>query len=57
VQGFFQGFDGVVAAADKTLNIRKANLELRNIKNRVRVNPDLLKLGGNGACLTVTLLK
>lgn len=47
----------MVAAADKTLNIRKANLELRNIKNRVRVNPDLLKLGGNGACLTVTLLK
>jgi len=46
----------LAAAPDKTLNIRKANLELRNIKNLARVNPGLLKLGGVGAWPTVTLL-
>jgi hypothetical protein len=46
----------LAAAPDKTLNIRKANLELRNIKNLARVNPGLLKLGGKGAWPTVTLL-
>jgi hypothetical protein len=47
----------LAAAPNKTLDIRKANLELRNIKNLVRVNPGLLKLGGKGAWPTVTLLK
>ena len=46
----------LAAAPDRTLNIRKANLELRNIKNLARVNPHLLKLGGKGAWPTVTLL-
>jgi hypothetical protein len=44
-------------APDKTLNIRKANLELRNIKVLAEANPTLLKLGGKGAWPTVTLLK
>ncbi len=47
----------LAAAPDKTLNIRKANLELRNIKVLAAVNPGLLKLGGKGAWPTVTLLK
>ncbi|HEY3897404.1 MAG TPA: hypothetical protein VGM54_02260 [Chthoniobacter sp.] len=49
--------DELAAAPNKTLDIRKSNLELRNIKNLVRVNPGLLKLGGKGAWPTVTLLK
>jgi septal ring factor EnvC (AmiA/AmiB activator) len=44
-------------APDKTLNIRKENLELRNIKVLATANPGLLKLGGKGAWPTVTLLK
>jgi hypothetical protein len=47
----------LAAAPDKTVNIRKENLELRNIKNLAEVNPGLLKLGGKGAWPTVTLLK
>ena len=43
-------------APDKTLNIRKENLETRNIKNLAKVNPALLKLGGKGAWPTITLL-
>jgi hypothetical protein len=44
-------------APDKTLNIRKENLDLRNIKVLAEANPHLLKLGGKGAWPTVTLLK
>jgi chromosome segregation ATPase len=44
-------------APDKTLNIRKKNLDLRNIKVLAEANPHLLKLGGNGPWPTVTLLK
>jgi hypothetical protein len=44
-------------APDKTLNIRKENLDLRNIKILTQANPHLLKLGGNGPWPTVTLLK
>jgi DNA repair exonuclease SbcCD ATPase subunit len=47
----------LAAAPNKTLNIRKANLELRNIKVLAQANPGLLKLGGKGAWPTVTLLK
>ena len=47
----------LAAAPNKTLNIRKENLELRNIKNLASVNPGLLKLGGKGAWPTVTLLR
>ena len=47
----------LAAAPDKTLNIRKENLELRNIKVLANANPHLLKLGGKGAWPTVTLLK
>ena len=46
----------LAAAPNKTLNIRKENLELRNIKNLASVNPGLLRLGGVGAWPTVTLL-
>ena len=49
--------DELAAAPNKTLNIRKANLELRNIKNLAKANPHLLKLGGKGAWPTITLLK
>ena len=44
-------------APNKTLNIRKEGLELRNIKVLTSANPHLLKLGGKGAWPTVTLLK
>lgn len=44
-------------APDKTLNIRKEGLDLRNIKVLAEANPGLLKLGGKGAWPTVTLLK
>lgn len=44
-------------APDKTLSIRKENLDLRNIKVLAQANPGLLKLGGNGPWPTVTLLK
>jgi hypothetical protein len=44
------------AAPDKALKIRKANLELGNIKNLAQYNPGLLKLGSKGAWPTVTLL-
>ncbi len=47
----------LVAAPNKTLNVRKENLELRNIKILAKANPTLLKLGGKGAWPTVTLLK
>jgi hypothetical protein len=47
----------LAAAPNKTLNVRKANLELRNIKVLAQANPGLLKLGGKGAWPTVTLLK
>jgi hypothetical protein len=44
-------------APEKTLNVRKENLELRNIKVLAEANPQLLKFGGKGAWPTVTLLK
>lgn len=47
----------LAAAPNKTLDIRKANLQLRNIKVLAAANPGLLKLGGKGAWPTVTLLK
>ncbi len=47
----------LAAAPNKTLNIRKENLELRNIKVLAGANPGLLKLGGKDAWPTVTLLK
>ena len=46
----------LATAPEKTLNIRKGNLELRNIKNLLSVNPGLLKLGGKGARPTVIML-
>jgi hypothetical protein len=45
------------AAPDHILNIRKANLELRNIKRLAKANPHQLQLGGKGAWPTVMLLK
>ena len=47
----------LAAAPDKTLNIRKEGLELRNIKVLASANPHLLRLGGKGPWPTVTLLK
>ena len=44
-------------APERTLNVRKENLDLPNIKTLVSANPSLLKLGGKGAWPTVTLLK
>ena len=41
----------------KTVNIRKANLELANIKTLAAANPHLLSIGGHGPWPTVTLLK
>lgn len=49
--------DLLAKAPDKTLSIRKENLDLRNIKVLAQSNPGLLKLGGNGPWPTVTLLK
>ena len=49
--------DLLANAPDKTLSIRKENLDLRNIKVLAQSNPSLLKLGGNGPWPTVTLLK
>jgi ABC-type phosphate transport system auxiliary subunit len=49
--------DLLTNAPEKTVNIRKENLDLRNIKVLVEANPHLLKLGGNGPWPTVTLLK
>ena len=43
-------------APEKTINIRKAGLQLANIKTLARVNPHLLRLGGKGAWPTVTML-
>jgi hypothetical protein len=47
----------LAAAPNKTLDVRKAKLELRNVKILAEANPGLLKLGGKGAWPTVTLLK
>ena len=47
----------LAAAPDKTLSIRQAGLELRNIKILAEANPHLLRIGGNGPWPTVTLLK
>jgi septal ring factor EnvC (AmiA/AmiB activator) len=47
----------LAAAPDKTLSIRKENLELQNIKTLANANPHLLRLGGKGPWPTVTLLK
>jgi hypothetical protein len=45
------------AAPEKTLNIRKAGLQLRNIKVLATANPHLLRLGGKNPWPTVTMLK
>jgi DNA repair exonuclease SbcCD ATPase subunit len=47
----------LAAAPEKTLSIRKENLELQNIKTLASANPHLLRLGGKGPWPTVTLLK
>jgi hypothetical protein len=45
------------AAPEKTLNIRKEGLQLRNIKVLASANPQSLRLGGKAPWLTVTMLK
>jgi hypothetical protein len=47
----------LASAPEKTLNVRKDNLDLANIKTLASANPHLLRLGGKGAWPTVTLLK
>jgi DNA repair exonuclease SbcCD ATPase subunit len=47
----------LAAAPDKTVSIRKENLELQNIKTLANANPHLLRMGGKGPWPTVTLLK
>jgi len=44
-------------APDKTLNVRRAGLQLANLKTLANANPHLLKLGGKGAWPTITMLK
>lgn len=45
------------AAPERTLNIRKAKLDVKHIKTLVRENPHLLQAGGKGSWPTVTLLE
>jgi hypothetical protein len=45
------------AAPGKTLNVRRAGLQLANLKTLSNANPQLLKLGGKGAWPTITMLK
>ena len=45
------------AAPEKTVGIRKENLDLPNIKTLAAANPHLLRLGRKGPWPTVTLLK
>lgn len=47
----------LLKAPDKTVSIRKENLDLKNIKTLVQANSNVLKLGGNGPWPTVTILK
>jgi hypothetical protein len=47
----------LLKAPDKTVSIRKENLDLKGIKVLAQANPNLLKLGGNGPWPTVTILK
>lgn len=45
------------AAPDKTVSIRKTNLDLASVKALVLDHPELLRLGGKGPWPTVTLVK
>lgn len=45
------------AAPDRTLNIRKAHLDVKSIKALAKANAHVLQLGGKGAWPTVTLVK
>ncbi len=49
--------DLLFAAPEKTLDLRKAGLEVKNVKQLVEGNPGLLKMGGKGAWPSVTLVK
>jgi hypothetical protein len=49
--------DMLAAAPEKTLSIRKDNLDLASIKTLAAADPGLLKMGGKGPWPTVTLLK
>lgn len=49
--------DLLAAAPERTLNIRKENLDFLNVKTLVHANPSLLRLGGKAPWPTVTLLK
>ncbi|HSI12688.1 MAG TPA: hypothetical protein VK961_11625, partial [Chthoniobacter sp.] len=45
------------AASEQTLNIRKANLDVKHTKALAKANPQTLELGGKGSWPTVKLLK
>lgn len=45
----------LAAAPERTLSIRKENLEVSNIKTLAKLHPIMLRLGGKGAWPTITL--
>ncbi len=45
------------AAPGHALNIREANLEVKNVRDFAKAHPRLLKVTGKGAALAVTLLE
>ena len=45
------------AAPERTLNIRKAHLDVRSVKALARANPQRLQLGGKAGWPTVTLVE
>jgi len=49
--------EALQAAPGRTLNIRKANLEVKSIKTFAKAHPHLLRLGGKTGWPTVTLLE
>lgn len=49
--------DLLARAPERTLSIRKDNLDLGTIKTLAAANPGVLRVGGKGAWPSVTLLK
>lgn len=45
------------AAPDRTINIRKANLDVKTIKVLAKAHPHMMKLGGKSGWPTLTLLE
>lgn len=47
----------LAAAPERTLNIRKQNLDLLNVRTLVHANPQFLSLGGKAPWPTVSLVR